>query len=336
MKRDVFDGLKIEGLMDALSIPRYAAAGILTGLWKTTEKFYPRGDIGRATNKQIAERLDWPQKKADKLIEALIASRWMDPLPGPERLYIHDWHEHCEDSVHRVLARKHLFFANGFEPKLNRLEKLEREECERWYGNKRLTPEMCAQSAHGVRPTDTDTDTDTDTLADTDTDTPRGGSSALGSVSADSVSDSARPGPDPATTAGTGSRGKIAPGASCEAKPTTGMSHISDTLKAFEADDAEEARREFMNQLWSRIRKATRDSRPYMAWWASALPTIVECTPVYEVLIEAINYAESCNDEDTRAAKGLGPLQKPGAYVISKVLAATKPNAVRLPQLPGK
>lgn len=340
MKRDVFDGLKIEGLMEALNIPRYAAAGILTGLWKITDKYYPRGDIGRASNRQIAERLGWPVKKADILINALLETRWLDSLPGDGRLYVHDWHEHCEDTTHRLLARKRWYFANNSEPKLNRLEKDERPEIARYYEAQRVTTDLCARRAHSGSPTSAATATATAaaTSAATEAATPPGADSALGS-------DSAVGSADPASTGG---EAAAPPPKRRAAKPKSGASeaeghaanNLADVLGRLqeqpESHDGEETRRRSLNALWSRIRRVTGDSSEDMAWWASALPAITENPTTSGVLLTALDYAADCADEAIRQQKGLGPLKNPGGYVTSRVLAAARAENVAIPARPRR
>jgi hypothetical protein len=72
----------------------------------------------------IAKKLEW-QGDAGALVEALVASRWLDIHPE-HRLIIHHWPEHCEDSTHTHLARQVMHFADGSRPKMARLPEKER------------------------------------------------------------------------------------------------------------------------------------------------------------------------------------------------------------------
>ncbi|CAM6006438.1 unnamed protein product [Sphagnum balticum] len=114
-------------LAEALDIPLPYAAGLMQFLWEWTAERCPRGDIGKYSNKRIAEALRWPN--ADQLINALISTKWVDENLE-HRLVIHDWPHHCEDSVHIGLARQLLCFADGTLPKTSRLSKQEREDLE--------------------------------------------------------------------------------------------------------------------------------------------------------------------------------------------------------------
>lgn len=367
MKRDVFDGLKIEGLMEALDVPRFAAAGILQGIWALTQRFHPQGNIGRATNRQIAERIGWPPRKADKLIEALIESRWLDPMPGPDRLYVHDWHEHCEDSIHMMLARKTLLFSNGSRPKLQKLEKSEREYILSRYENKGLTEDLCAQGAHKSAlplascPLPLAPSRDLSAGAH-DAHTPLGSASANSSADGVAAPDRKRKATTPKAAAkGNGvaaprkpteeamrdwsQRALAAKAAGLPIPPKPGSEPDEGTpnnlgsglaiLDAGPVTDPEEAERRALNTLWLRIRDVTHDSKPYMAWWAAALPSIAENPGVHQALLDALDYASDCADEAVRASKGIGaPLDNPGGYVSSKVLAAARAAKMRLPESP--
>jgi hypothetical protein len=50
-----------------------------------------------------------------------------------EIIYIHDWHEHCEDYVHKKLWRRKLRFANGLTPKIRAIDGADRAEAQRFY-----------------------------------------------------------------------------------------------------------------------------------------------------------------------------------------------------------
>ena len=140
MKRGTPDHPKIVDLATSLHLyemdlpvePEIIVIGLLEKLWHVTAKNTPDGGIGKYSNAVIAKTIGWPIRKADQLINALIETHWID---GNEscRLYIHAWHEHCDDSVHTTLAKEIKFFANGEMPKLSRLNSAERIEIERKY-----------------------------------------------------------------------------------------------------------------------------------------------------------------------------------------------------------
>jgi hypothetical protein len=97
-------------LASMLGAPRYQAVGLLELLWHFTAAYCPQGDVGRRTNAQIAAFLDWPAAEADRLVEALVSCGWLD-RNDEHRLVVHDWHEHCDGSCDKYLARKGLKYA---------------------------------------------------------------------------------------------------------------------------------------------------------------------------------------------------------------------------------
>ncbi len=129
MKREGFNHAKVKLLARDLAIPLPYAHGILDRLWILTALSFPRGDIGRQTNEEIAISIDYPGD-ADQLIQVLINRRLLDVIPDSEgRLYVHDWHEHSDDTVSWKLARSGQSFANGVPPRraksVNKAEKQE-------------------------------------------------------------------------------------------------------------------------------------------------------------------------------------------------------------------
>lgn len=100
------------------------AIGIMERLWIYASEFVQQGDIGKLTNARIAKEVGW-NNDPDWLINTLQSIRWIDEHQE-HRYIIHDWPEHCQDSVHIFLARKRLHFANGSRPRLTRLSRDER------------------------------------------------------------------------------------------------------------------------------------------------------------------------------------------------------------------
>ena len=96
-------------LANLLGIPRYQAVGLLEMLWHWTARYSPRGDIGRWPDQEIAKGATWDGDAA-KLISALHESGWIDS-DDTYRFLIHDWPDHCEQSVKKYLARHKLRFA---------------------------------------------------------------------------------------------------------------------------------------------------------------------------------------------------------------------------------
>lgn len=117
MKRGTPDHPKVKALAQRLKIQLPHAGGILEFLWLYTARYAPRGDIGRFSDKIIAEACGW-HRKPDELIAALTSdpSKFLDKS-AEHRLVVHDWPDHCDDSVKKLLARKQWTFAQNVQTK---------------------------------------------------------------------------------------------------------------------------------------------------------------------------------------------------------------------------
>lgn len=125
MKRGTDRLLKFSILKRTLSLCLWQTKGLLGSIWDFTAENSPRGDIGRFTDDEIAFGIEW-SSDSRTLIEALVTSRWLDRNQS-HRLIVHDWYDHCEDSVHIRLARMGALFADGRIPKLTSFNQAERE-----------------------------------------------------------------------------------------------------------------------------------------------------------------------------------------------------------------
>jgi hypothetical protein len=152
-KRGTHDHPKTKGLARILQIPRAQAYGMLCLLWEFAADRCPQGDIGKYTDEEIAEELLWPEDRDCKsLIDALVEKKWVDrDIPVANgcsgRLVIHDWAEHCEDSVHMALARAGKYFANGVMPKLSRLSDKEKSRISGLYKGATVEPTVRTDSS---------------------------------------------------------------------------------------------------------------------------------------------------------------------------------------------
>jgi len=74
----------------------------------------------------------WPELESVVFIEALVDSQWLE-RSDRFRLVVHDWPDHCEDSVHTKVARRRAFFVDGTAPKLTGLRRDEKAQLEAFY-----------------------------------------------------------------------------------------------------------------------------------------------------------------------------------------------------------
>lgn len=145
MKRGTPDHPKLGMLQERLKIKKREAVGIMELMFHFTAQYCPQGDIGKFDDERIAAALDWDTRKAAALMDGLVDAGLLDEMDGA-RLYVHDWHEHCDDAVHMRLARQVLLFANGKRPKLNRLGSEDKQRILQEY-----VRTASAQDTHGVR-----------------------------------------------------------------------------------------------------------------------------------------------------------------------------------------
>ena len=112
MKQGTTSKLKFKKLRRALGdLPLYQAVGILESLWQLTAADAPLGDIGRFSNDDIAMSVEW-KGDPDELIEALVATRWLDKS-DEHRLVIHHWDQHVPRYLKLRVQRQGESFVTG-------------------------------------------------------------------------------------------------------------------------------------------------------------------------------------------------------------------------------
>lgn len=109
MLRAVLEHPKFRKLCSSLGVGRYQAAGLLECLWQFTARYAPRGDIGKFTDEEIAQWLEYPDPAG--LIWSLVDARWLN-RSAKYRLVVHDWHDHADRNTKRALERKKIGFAS--------------------------------------------------------------------------------------------------------------------------------------------------------------------------------------------------------------------------------
>jgi len=109
MKSGTTESMKFMVLKAQLRVSKYAAIGILEGLWALTATSASDGAIGRFSNIEIASWMEW-DGDADELIDALIKARFVDECEE-NRLVIHDWAEHAPTYIKGDLSKHGKDFA---------------------------------------------------------------------------------------------------------------------------------------------------------------------------------------------------------------------------------
>ncbi len=134
MKRKAPDHPKMKALARRMKVALCTINGIMERLWHHCGDYTPDGGIGKLTDLEIAEACAIPtDMDARDLVLGMIETGWLDPMENC-RLFVHDWSDHCEDSINRKIAKDHLFFADGSPPKLSKLPWKERESLIDFYG----------------------------------------------------------------------------------------------------------------------------------------------------------------------------------------------------------
>lgn len=105
MKRGTPDHPKTQLLGFGLSLQKWGAVGVLECLWHFAALYALQGDVGRFTDEQIAGALGWPPADAPRLIRCLTDAGWLDRCRC-HRLRIHDWPDHADQTVERVLTNR--------------------------------------------------------------------------------------------------------------------------------------------------------------------------------------------------------------------------------------
>lgn len=84
---------------EMLNISRVTMVGTLACLWLWALDNTPDGRLDGISNRTIAHVCDWPEKKADKLIGALLSCGWLEK--DEDVLRIHDWTEYAGKLMER-------------------------------------------------------------------------------------------------------------------------------------------------------------------------------------------------------------------------------------------
>lgn len=109
MKRGTADNPKTKRLARALGVETWGACGVLELLWHFTAKHAIKGDIGRWSDQEIADAIDW-KDDSEKFVKTLVETGWLD-LCKDHRLLVHDWEDHADESVKKTLKNRSEDFA---------------------------------------------------------------------------------------------------------------------------------------------------------------------------------------------------------------------------------
>jgi hypothetical protein len=111
MKRAALGHPKMNKLARILHLAHWGAVGIMESIWQFTAKHAIQGNIGRWTDKEIADGIEWGGDTS-RLISALEESGFLD-YDSQYRFLVHDWPDHADQSVRKTLHSKGLKFIEG-------------------------------------------------------------------------------------------------------------------------------------------------------------------------------------------------------------------------------
>lgn len=116
MKRKTIQHRKMLALYRILGVRHAEAVGLMEMLWQWTAEMCPTGAIGAYTDVDIAAASGW-EGDPSAFVEALKSPqvRFVESHKG-YRLVVHDWSQHCEDSVHKRLEYNKERFWDGSKP----------------------------------------------------------------------------------------------------------------------------------------------------------------------------------------------------------------------------
>jgi len=108
-KRGTLDHPKTKRLGRQLDMPAWAALGLLEAVWHWVGRYRPTGFLTGDDLADIADTIRYESGGA--LASDLVSTGWLDEVEGG--WYIHDWHDHADDTVKKTLAKRGEKFANG-------------------------------------------------------------------------------------------------------------------------------------------------------------------------------------------------------------------------------
>lgn len=109
-KRGTLGHPKCKRLGRALGMEAWAALGLLEAFWHWVGRYRPTGQLSAEDMLDAADEVGF--RDAERLAELLVTTGWLDQLDD-DSYYVHDWHDHADDTVKKTLAKRKEQFANG-------------------------------------------------------------------------------------------------------------------------------------------------------------------------------------------------------------------------------
>ncbi len=106
MKQSALRHRKMKRLARLLDEPIALARGIVETLLSITQAEFPDGDVSDLAPEEFAEECGFEAQRGGAIFEALHRSGWLDPHPAGDGFVVHDWLDHCENSVIKRLVER--------------------------------------------------------------------------------------------------------------------------------------------------------------------------------------------------------------------------------------
>lgn len=106
-KRGTLDHPKNKRLARLLGVEPWASLGLLEAVWHWVGRYAPCGFV---TAEELADCADSAHFR-DDLAQVLVPTGWLDRVDGG--FYVHDWHDHADDTVKKTLAKRGETFHSG-------------------------------------------------------------------------------------------------------------------------------------------------------------------------------------------------------------------------------
>lgn len=109
-KRGTLGHPKCKRLGRALGLEAWAALGLLEAFWHWVGRYRPTGQLSAEDMLDAADEVGF--RDAEQLAVLLVSTGWLDQIDD-NTYYVHDWHDHADDTVKKTLAKRKEQFANG-------------------------------------------------------------------------------------------------------------------------------------------------------------------------------------------------------------------------------
>lgn len=114
MKEEAIECKKMYRLARLLRVEHAHAVGLMEMFWRGVRQDAPDGSLRGIDAVEIAIWCKW-QGDSEALLSALASAKWVDASARHQWL-VHDWPQHCENSVHTRMAKERRWFADGTAP----------------------------------------------------------------------------------------------------------------------------------------------------------------------------------------------------------------------------